>query len=260
MNKFYTDNFKISKINICVFVPSGSGQNIHKNRPSHGLVIQLSGERNYIFDDGSIMNVKKGDVFYLPKFSSYEVFNIEQGDCIAVNFDLYDIDTTYEHFSLNPSMSSKFEKDFYNILSNWRLQKSGYLNFCFSLLYGIISEIQKEAVNEYMPSQTKKLVDDAVSYILENISDSTLTIEKISEYLGVSPEYFRLIFKKSKKISPRKYIIEQRIKKAKQLILSDEFHICDIAEMCGYNSESYFSKEFKRICECSPSVYNKTEP
>lgn len=53
----------------------------------------------------------------------------------------------------------------------------------------------------------------------------------------------------------RKYIIEQRIKKAMQLILSNEFHMCDIAEMCGYNSESYFLRDFKKHTGVSPSKF-----
>ncbi len=255
MNNFFTDNFNISKINLCVLVKNGTGQHIHKNRPSHGLVLQLGGIKKYIFASGNEMTVYAGEVFYLPKFSSYGVLDLEGGDCIAVNFDLYDSDLTYEHFSQASVVYTKNEKRFYNILKNWNNRQGGYLNTCLADLYGIISDIQHEHIKKYVPSKSKNLVLDATDFINRNISDCTLTIQSIADYLGITPEYLRKLFNDTYKISPRKYIIEKRMRKAQELILSQEFLISEISRMCGYDSESYFSSEFKKLCGYSPSDY-----
>ncbi len=257
MNNFFIDNFNISKINVCIYVKEGSGQRIHTNRASHGLVLQLSGSKMYKFDNNKSMVVNQGDVFYLPKFSNYEVIDLEPGNCIAVNFDLYDSKLTYNYFSLSPITYSKFEKDFYTLLNNWNLHNPGYLNICMATLYNLIHYIQYDATKKYVQPKTKRLIFDAVEYIQKNISDYSLTIQEISNYIGVSPEYFRKLFKDVYGISPRKYIIEARIKKAQELISSNEFSISEISQMCGYESESYFSKEFKRICSVVPTEYNK---
>ncbi len=257
MNKFFVDNFNISKIKLCVLVSGSAHQVIHKNRPNHGLVFQLKGKIKYKFDDGTEMLVRAGDVFYLPKASNYEVMRIEAGECIAVNFDLYNKEQTYEPFFFTSSQYEKYEKSFNIILNNWNMKKNGYLNNCFAALYSIICHIQQEASKVYTPSPAKKLVYDAVEYIQKNISDCSLTVQKVSEQSGVSPEYFRKLFKGVYNTSPRKYIIELRIKKAKDLILSKEFNMKDISEMCGFESESYFSTEFKRICGCVPTAYGK---
>ncbi len=257
MNKFYTENFNISSINACAFIPKSGGKNVHSNRPYHGLVVQLSGRKKYVFANGISLYIQPGDVFYLPKFSDYRILNIELGECIAVNFELNDPEVTYEAFSYHPLQTKRIENEFRNMYDSWILLKNGYLNQCFALLYSIICDIQMNMERKYVPSASKKLVADAVGYIHENTSDCELTIEKISERYKISPEYFRQIFKDVQGISPRKYIIDVRIKKAIELLMSDDFSIGEISILCGYESESYFSREFKRICGYAPTVYKK---
>ncbi len=257
MNNFFTDNFNISKINMCVYVEKGTGHNIHKNRPYHGLVYEIDGSKKYIFDDGSHIIVNPGDVFYLPKFSSYEVVNIEMGDCVAVNFDLTDQGATYDYFTLTSSQNSNYRNSFFDLLAAWKTKKNGFLNKSFSIVYGIIYDIQKDMNKKYLPSPNKQTVLKSVEYINTNISDFSLTVQSISEHLNISPEYFRKLFGSVYGISPRKYIINERIKRARDLLDSNGFSIGQISRMCGYESESYFSKEFKRICGYSPSDYSK---
>ncbi len=258
MNDFFTDNFNISKINACIFVEKGTGQKIHKNRPFHGLVIELNGIKKYIFDNGKTMEVYPNDVFYLPKFSNYKVENIKAGDCIAVNFELADQNITYPHFVLKQE-TGKYEKDFQKLLENWNSQKNGQMNLCYMYLYKIICNIQKDFSAQYVPSKTKQLAHKGGEYITQNIGDYTLTVETVSKEIGISPEYFRKIFSDVFGCSPRKFIIDLRMEKAKELILLKEFTIGEISKMCGYDSESYFSSEFKRIVGCTPSEYGKSK-
>ncbi len=258
MNSFYTDNFNISKINACVLVEKGAGQKIHKNRPFHGLVLELTGTKRYIFDNGRTMDVYPNDVFYLPKFSNYEVVSIKDGDCIAVNFELANQSITYPFFSIK-SIGKNNKKDFENILLNWNLKKDGNMNLCFLHLYSIIANIQKEVSKHYIPSKQKIMVNTANEYIAQNIGDYTLTVEKIANHLKITPEYFRRIFGEVYGRSPRKYIIDLRMEKAKGLLSLNEFTIAEISQMCGYDSESYFSSEFKRIVGCPPTKYNRFE-
>ncbi len=255
MNNFYTQNFHISKIVLCICMKGNSGQRIHKNRPSHGLVLQLSGVQKYVFDQSVSMIVHPGDVFYLPKFSNYEVFMVELGDCIAINFDLYDTDLTFEPFSQKAQNIDRMRKHFEVFLRDWTLQKTGYLNACLGNLYHIIYAIQKKAASSYIASPVRALVDQAVEYIHQNISDPVFTVQDVADHLGISPEYFRRLFQAVYDISPRKYIIEVRLKKAGELILSNEFSISQISRMCGYENETYFSSEFKKAYGCSPSKY-----
>ncbi len=252
---FITADINISKINLCILVPAGAGQPIHKNRLSHGLVIQLSGVKRYVFDEGGSFSASAGDVFYLPKFSNYRVETLDEGDCIAVNFDLYDESITFKRFIFSPSHPSRYEQSFRKLLGQWNMKGDGYLNVCRMLIYGLVCDIQTEMSKNYISPKTKTLVSESVKYIYQNISDYTLTVAKISSRFEISPEYFRKIFRSVYGISPRRYIIEARMQKAVELLLSGEFTVSDISRICGYDSESYFSTEFKRFYGIPPSEY-----
>ena len=253
MNDFFTYNFNISKVVVCVFVAQGTGQRVHNCRLNHGLVFQINGVKKYTFLNSGAFTAKEGEVFYLPKFSYYTVDDLENGDCIAINFELSDKDITFPYFRLDSRFGAKYGSLFKSFLKAWNLKENGYLNKCYKILYEIICSIQADAKAEYLQPENRKKVGLATEYIIKHLSRSTLTIYEISGMLGMSPEYFRRIFKAAYGVSPKKYIMNMRIEKAKELILSEEFKIGVIGDMCGFESESYFSREFKRSTALTPT-------
>ena len=73
----------ITKAVTAVNVKKGTGNPIHKNRSSHGFVLNIENStKDYLFSDGNIMRTNEFDLFYLPKGSSYEVKSIEKGSFI----------------------------------------------------------------------------------------------------------------------------------------------------------------------------------
>ncbi len=255
MQTFYEENFHISNIIACVRVPKGGAQRYHKNRPTHGLMLKLSGRNEFVFADGTVLCVQAGDVCYLPKFADYEVRVIEAGECIAVNFDLCEGERTYPPFVQTSPQSGEIKKHFDRLLYTWNTQKTGYGNACFARLYAIICAIQQKAAGTYVPSRTKRLVLRAVEIMQARIADPALTVAQVAAELGVTPEYFRKLFREVYAVSPRRYLIDLRMRKAQALLLSGEFTVSETAVLCGYDSDSYFSGEFKRACGCVPSAY-----
>ena len=59
-------------------------------------------------------------------------------------------------------------------------------------------------------------------------------------------------------VSPKQYLIDMRIKLAKQLLLEDEKLISDIAESCGFGSVYHFSRTFKQATGMSPTEYRRS--
>ncbi len=255
MNSFFTDNFHISKIVTCLCVPRNSGPRIHINRPSHGLVFELSGVKSYEFSDGSVLSVRPGDVFYLPKFSSYEFTVKKAGECIAVNYELSDEALTYPQFVRTPPKETRYEETFRKLLKSYNIRNSGYLNTSLSYLYKAISDIQRDEARAYLPEQSKKPAISAAQYIKENLSDSALTVESLALKSGISPEYLRRIFSSVYGVSPKRFIINARMSLARELLLSRELSVSAVAHLCGYDNESYFSTEFKKHYGKPPVKY-----
>lgn len=258
MNDFFNYGFTVTKIQDCVLVRKNEGATLHKNRLTHGLVIMINGCNTYKFSDGTTIISKPNTIVYLPKESSYTVIKTIPGSCIAINF-LIKSEQSFPPFSLEIRNIDKYLNDFNATLKAWGTKDNGYLNQCYKNLYSIICNLQNDAIvtTPYSPPKTKQLASTGLDYIIKNISNTDLSVESIANHLDVTPEYFRKIFKNIYGISPKKYIINRRIEKAKELISSNEFKINDIVNICGFSSFSYFSSEFKKITSFSPSDFKK---
>ncbi len=258
MNNFFFDNFILSSIELCVYVAKNAGVPVHKNRPSHGFVLELSGRKKYLFEGRKSLTVRAGDVFYLPKGSTYEVIDEEEGDCIAVNFQISNVKAVYPFFSLSPASDSRYSNEFFALLRAWEVRKDGYMNHCFAALYTIICQIQQDGAQRYVQTKTKRQMQEVAERIHLHLSDNTLSVAKLAKTLSITPEYFRKLFKIVFGISPKRYIAEQRIKRAKELLSSREFSVGEVGERCGYNSASYFCREFKEFAGITPSDFLKS--
>lgn len=254
MTEFINHPHNINKIVACVYVAPGSGATIHKHRPSHGLAFHMSGEKDYHFDDNTVISVKGGDIIYLPKQSSYEVVSKLSGDCFAINFDL-DEDITFPPASFHIKNQRDIKLFFSHATKIWNLKTAGYLEKCKSELYDILYNLISEYHSKYIPSKKYEIIKPGVEYIHHNYLTENISIEKLSSLCKVSPEYFRKIFKNFYGISPIKYINNLKIEHAKELIESEMYSVSESAFQSGYIDVSHFSREFKKITGFAPNEY-----
>ena len=254
MNEFFSFDFHISEIVLCTRVPPGKGARVHRNRPNHGLVLEGNGTKRYQFIGGETFFTEPHVVHYLPKFSNYDVDFVDPGDCIAINFDLAEQEITFPRFSLP---GENYGGMFQQALNLWTLRTAGYRNACMSALYGVIYQLQLDARKKYLSPAQGAIAETGRELIVRGFSDPSLTVGEIAAMLGVSPEYFRRLFGEKYHSSPRAFIIQLRIARAKELILSGEFRVGEIAEMCGFTSNTYFCGEFKRATGITPSEYGR---
>jgi YesN/AraC family two-component response regulator len=63
------------------------------------------------------------------------------------------------------------------------------------------------------------------------------------------------LFSKYEKTTLEKYIINQKINKAKELIKTDEYTLSEIAYMMDYSSVQHLSNQFKKITGQSVSEF-----
>lgn len=94
-------------------------------------------------------------------------------------------------------------------------------------------------------------------YINHHLSDS-LKIEDLATHLGISKFNFSRLFKKSIGISPHQYVMQQRIERAKQLLIKADFSISNIALKCGFNSHAHLGKYFRTSTGMTPKAYRQT--
>ena len=95
-----------------------------------------------------------------------------------------------------------------------------------------------------------------IEYIKNNLS-SDLSLETLSNQASFSAVHFHNFFKKATGTTLHKYVEEQRIKKAINLLLTTNMTLTEIAFECGFSSQTYFSFAFKRKTNLTPRDYVK---
>lgn len=112
------------------------------------------------------------------------------------------------------------------------------------------------AERESRPSQ--ELLDflPTLEYI-ENNLDSVLTNDELAALHGWHPTYFANRFSKAVGISPRNYIINKRIEKARQLLWLGNATVSQVAREVGFGDEFYFSRVFKKLTGLPPGRYHR---
>ncbi len=113
----------------------------------------------------------------------------------------------------------------------------------FSLLY---SDNNKKSFPDPITSAKK---------IIEYNYNNDLSVDTIAKSLFLDSAYFSRLFRKKVGISPKKYILELRLYKAKELLKKSEYSIKEIAVTTGFKDPLYFSKLFKDKTGMSPSEY-----
>lgn len=253
---FTQQNFFIQKITASCFVKAGTHQPVHMNRAYSGLAIMCDHHSDFTFDGKNKLTVRKNDIIFLPQGSNYIVTSEEPGDCYAINF------LTNADFSASPTLfhtadSAQFMEMFKNIEVIWKNKKPGYDMKCMALLYNIFYKLQSEYSLNHCPSGKQKIILPAVDYIHENYATEVLTLSGLSEMCGITPEYFRSIFKQAYGTSPVKYINHLKLSRAEELLKSNLYSVTEAAIMSGFNDISHFSREFKKAYGVSPSDYAK---
>lgn len=98
-------------------------------------------------------------------------------------------------------------------------------------------------------------VSKFIEYVLENY-DRDFDVNEVIKSIGYSPSYFRTIFKREIGITPFAYVLQYRIKEAKEL-LSKGYQVKTVCSKVGFDDAFYFSKVFKKIVGQSPSKYKR---
>ncbi len=93
-----------------------------------------------------------------------------------------------------------------------------------------------------------------LEYINEHLNQD-IKLADLAALLGISQFHFSHLFKQSIGTAPYQYLIQQRVERAKQLLKQTDRSIMDIAFLCGFNSHSHLSKQFRQLTGMTPKAY-----
>lgn len=241
------ENTVITKIYPTVTVFSEKGRKwTTENRQSWGLSFCINGQITYTHNGKKFISNSTNAVL-LPKGATYTLNGDKEGLFPVINFDCDNlISDTLIVFPLNDARS--YIKD-YKTLSNCFLFGNKKL-LQFQLLYNILERLEHR--------QTRTPISRIISYLEGNLSDNTITNEFLAKKMGISEVYLRKLFLSNLGCTPKQYILNLRIRKAKHLLSDSNYTVTEISEKCGFSSLYHFCRAFKKKTGYTPSEYSKT--
>ena len=107
-----------------------------------------------------------------------------------------------------------------------------------------------------LTSMDERLLQKAIDYMHKHMGRGDLSIESISDHLGMSRVHFYRKIKAIAGVTPQEFLRTVRLKYAASLISQKKLRIAEVAYMCGFKDPAYFSKSFKKFYGVSPSEFS----
>ncbi|WP_238524550.1 response regulator transcription factor [Caldicellulosiruptor hydrothermalis] len=177
-----------------------------------------------------------------------------------------DTDTLYEQLKnefcyLMKKINRKFQNDNFTVAVGisdvhlWDNISKAYREATFASNYSPLPELNiigcardKDLIG------IRKEVKDALKMIVENYNRD-ITIDEVANKLHISTSHLMHLFKDELGKTFYDCLVEYRISKAKELLLSTNLKVYEVAEKVGYQDAKYFSQLFKKYTGYTPKEF-----
>lgn len=123
----------------------------------------------------------------------------------------------------------------------------------FSDLYPYCSFIQSNNINEKKQSEN---ILKVCTYVKANCQKN-ISLHELAVYAGLSKFHFSRVFKNEVGISPYDYLIQSRLKLARDMLLNGQ-PLAEVALELGFTDQSHFSRFFRRNTGVPPAQFVKS--
>ncbi len=215
------------------------------DRKCYGLSFCQEGQITYHLNGRDYISAP-GYAVILPKGKSYSSSTERSGQFPLINFQC--INPPADTIMVIPLQSNEPYIASFESMKRLFLLPHSKLRV-LELFYGILGQLSSDL------DSSVGTLSPVIQYLEEHISDPGLSNSMLAELLGFSEVHFRKQFTTLYGTPPHKYIVELRIRRAKQLLADGILPVTQIAEQCGFSSVYHFSRSFKNRVRISPSEY-----
>lgn len=243
----------------------------------HTLIVHLGGTINQIETEIDRRTAKlnpptAGEFWLIPANAEY--FTFTQGE--TVNYAEFYFEPDYLESVLGKNAGNYELKPHVGIFDNFLYQNAKQLSLLMSksddisILMGenISQTLCLHLFNNYsannLPSEersvkfTPKKFSKLQEYIYDNLGEK-ITLEKLSRVAEVAPHNLLRGFTKSFGKTPGQYIIEQRLRKVRWLLVNTKKDITTIALETGFSSHSHLTTTFKVQIGITPKEFRNSQ-
>ncbi|RFS26995.1 response regulator [Chitinophaga silvatica] len=105
----------------------------------------------------------------------------------------------------------------------------------------------------------KKFLQELVTFIESQIDEPELNAELLEKQFLLSKMQLYRRLKTLSNMTPNEFIRYVRLQQAAQLLIKTQLTVAEIFYKTGFNNQSYFFREFKKMYQCSPNEYREQQ-
>ena len=144
-------------------------------------------------------------------------------------------------------------------MSSQYLESTAKVSNLTDLSFSLLETLEKYTALAF-PNVTENnltLIRKSIHYINQRYN-TNLTLDEVSAVAGLSPTSFSILFKKETGFNFLHYLNNLRVDKANYLLRNSSLTLSAIAEKTGFESQSYFTKVFKKQTGSTPRQYRES--
>ncbi len=225
------------------------GRRQMQNRRSNGFIIKLEGTTEYRAG-AQVWQLTAGDILFVAKGSSYSIREIAPGYSYVINFEM-NASYTAAIAKLPLPQGIDLTAQAQKIYKSWQKEQ------VYSTLAYLYELLEKTTGQHYLSPGDKSLLDPVMQHLTQHLTDPELDLSVLPKLAAVSDSYLRRVFKKQHGIAPASFVIRERLRLARQLLLTEKLSVSEISSQIGYRDPMYFSRLFKKQTGLSPTQYRK---
>lgn len=205
--------------------------------------------------DRIISIVRHGKTDELPEImKELHTVNVNHGFSVQhQNFIAYSILTALKEYVDDPGIYNEMNE----ILSDLINRAHARNLMVFEKLEHLCVIIAERRAKTRSSNRNQELVNKIIEVITDNLFDSMMSLETISEKCGISPSYLSRVFKAQMGSTPMAYVENLRMSKVKEKLCNTNETLKQILIDTGYIDQSNFIRKFKKIEGVTPITYRK---
>lgn len=160
-----------------------------------------------------------------------------------------------ENAFLDVGLNEELLQLFYTLIRNVAMAEMGYRQVATGITLQILAVLN--AIAKYgapNTNQQAKLISKA-KFLLQESIEMPVNLEEMVKELPMGYSKFRKTFKEVTGVSPNQYHLDLRLDKAKELLMSTDLTVNEVAFKTGFSSIFYFSRLFKKKNGLAPKEY-----
>lgn len=122
----------------------------------------------------------------------------------------------------------------------------------------IIERVRSDRDRQYVPLRAQIGVGHEslikVARLMEENIEKPLSLDEIASATGLSRRQIERLFKRHLNCVPKRYYLQMRLRRARELLLQTSMPIIDITTACGFQSPPHFSRCYRAQYGCPPST------